>query len=196
MSKHTDSQLWNRLKQGDHAALELIYRNEMGFLYNYGKKLNNDATEVEDAIQELFIELWEKREGLSDTDHIRPYLTVAIKRKLVRKIQKRQKTQLYDNDEDIIKQEIIVDSIHIRLDEKHPQSKLVADAIQQLSKRQQEIIYLKYYGGMDYEEIAEIMDMNYQSARNLVSRAITAMSKKLSYILFYIFIYVGMSTNL
>lgn len=195
MDKHTDSQLWNRLKQGDHTALELIYRNEMGFLYNYGKKLNNDAAEVEDAIQELFIELWEKREGLSDTDHIRPYLTVAIKRKLVRKIQKRQKTQLYDNDEDIIKQEIIDDSIHIRLDEKHPQSKLVADAIQQLSKRQQEIIYLKYYGGMDYEEIAEIMDMNYQSARNLVSRAITAMSKKLSYILFYIFIYVGMSTN-
>lgn len=195
MDKHTDSQLWNRLKQGDHAALELIYRNEMGFLYNYGKKLNKDAAEVEDAIQELFIELWEKREGLSDTDHIRPYLTVAIKRKLVRKIQKRQKTQLYDNDEDIIKQEIIDDSIHIRLDEKHPQSNLVADAIQQLSKRQQEIIYLKYYGGMDYEEIAEIMNMNYQSARNLVSRAITAMSKKLSYILFYIFIYVGMSTN-
>lgn len=195
MSKYTDSQLWNRLKQGDHAALELIYRNEMGFLFNYGKKLNNDAAEVEDAIQELFIELWEKREGLSVTDHIRPYLTVAIKRKLVRKIQKRQKTQLYDNDEDIIKQEIIDDSIHIRLDEKHPQSKLVADAIQQLSKRQQEIIYLKYYGGMDYEEIAEVMDMNYQSARNLVSRAITAMSKKLSYILFYVFIYVGMSTN-
>lgn len=172
---NNDEVVWNRLKSGDHGALEIIYNQEFGFLYNYGKKIARDQNTVEDAIQELFIELWERRESLSGTDHIRPYLTVSLKRKLIRKIRASQKTTLHEDTKEIIQDDgsrIVLD-----VDPDNPLSKELSKTLEQLSPRQKEVIYLKFYGGMDYDEIAQIMDLNYQSARNLVSRAIKTLSK-------------------
>ena len=52
-------------------------------------------------------------------------------------------------------------------------------AMAQLSDRQKEIIHMKYYQQMEYEEIARIMDLNYQSARNLVNRALMVLRKEM-----------------
>ena len=55
-------------------------------------------------------------------------------------------------------------------------TKLLA-ALDQLPNRQREIIYLKYYLELDYEEICEIMSIQYQVARNQVSSSIKTMKK-------------------
>ena len=55
----------------------------------------------------------------------------------------------------------------------------ITQALNQLSKRQKEAIYLKFYTEMDYQQIAEIMQLNYQSVRNLVHASL----KKLRQIL-------------
>jgi RNA polymerase sigma-70 factor (ECF subfamily) len=58
-------------------------------------------------------------------------------------------------------------------------SESLTTAIGKLSSRQQEILYLKFYSEMDYDQIIEIMDLNYQSARNLVTRALDALRKSM-----------------
>ena len=52
-------------------------------------------------------------------------------------------------------------------------------AFNRLSDRQREIIHMKYYQHLDYEEIGRMMDLNYQSARNLVNRALAALRKEM-----------------
>ena len=66
------------------------------------------------------------------------------------------------------------------------QKKNLKSAFDELSDRQKEILYLKYYSEMDYEEITQIMDMNYQSARNLVSRAIQKLAKHMLMLVFFL----------
>ena len=56
----------------------------------------------------------------------------------------------------------------------------VLQALGQLSNRQKEIIYLKFYQELNYDEVSEIMNINYQVARNLLHQAIKAMRKILS----------------
>ena len=56
------------------------------------------------------------------------------------------------------------------------QEKLMT-AMATISDRQREILHMRYFQEMDYDQIAEIMDLNYQSARNLVTRALAAMRK-------------------
>ena len=63
-------------------------------------------------------------------------------------------------------------------DEKILDGKL-ALALNKLSDRQREIIYMKYYQHMEYEDIGRVMDLNYQSARNLLTRALTALRKEM-----------------
>jgi RNA polymerase sigma-70 factor (ECF subfamily) len=51
----------------------------------------------------------------------------------------------------------------------------VLGALERLSSRQKEIIYLKYYQNLSYEEVSEIMNINYQVARNLLYQAIKSL---------------------
>ena len=59
-------------------------------------------------------------------------------------------------------------------------------ALEGLTKRQQEILYLKYYNDLDYHAIGEIMDLNYQSARNLAFRALEALRALLVFIALWV----------
>jgi RNA polymerase sigma-70 factor (ECF subfamily) len=56
-------------------------------------------------------------------------------------------------------------------------SQKVFAAIEELSSRQKEIIYLKFHQNLGYEEVSEIMNINYQAARNLVYQAIKVLKK-------------------
>lgn len=184
MLKKSDKELWSALKSGDHTALEHIYRLHFPFLYNYGRKIAYNDEMVEDAIQELFIELWEKRNNLSDTDNIRPYLTISVKRKIIKLISKSRDTTS-DFEEHLFGSEDAIEDLLINTEIKSDKADRLKKALNQLSSRQKEIIYLKYYQGMDYDDIAEVMGLNYQSSRNLVNRAI----KKLATVMTLLFIF-------
>ena len=53
----------------------------------------------------------------------------------------------------------------------------VLEAINQLPARQKEVIYLKIYKGLSYEEVSEIMQINYQVVRNLLCQALKTFRK-------------------
>ncbi len=176
----SEKKLWNQLKAGDKAALETIYRTYFKDLYSYGKKFAKDTAVIEDCIQELFIELWSKRENLSETDQIKPYLYVSIRRKILSQVKKGRSQTGIELQEYHFDAELSFEHILIQKEDNVERKKYIETAFEQLSDRQKEILYLKYYAQMDYDAISEIMDMNYQSARNLVSRAIAKLSKVLS----------------
>ena len=51
--------------------------------------------------------------------------------------------------------------------------------LSEVSDRQREVLFLRYYEGLTYEEISEVMDLQYQSIRNLVSRALKKLKARL-----------------
>ena len=55
------------------------------------------------------------------------------------------------------------------------QKEVLLAALDELSPRQREIIYLRFYQNLSYEEIADIMDLNYQTSRNLLYKAIRSL---------------------
>lgn len=175
-----DQALWQSLKAGNKQALEQIYSGHAAALLKYGYKFSSNAQLVEDCVQDLFLDLWRNREGLGNTDSIAKYLFVALRRKVIRQVQRIQKQQSTEEpreyqfevalsiDEEIISQETD-QALHNAL-------KL---ALENLSSRQKEIIYLKYFNGMDNQSISEILEINYQSVRNLVSRTLKVLKERL-----------------
>jgi RNA polymerase sigma factor (sigma-70 family) len=83
-----------------------------------------------------------------------------------------------------------VENSWIENEETELRSKELSAAISKLSSRQQEILYLKFYSEMDYDQIIEIMGLNYQSARNLVTRALEALRKSMISIFVLIFLFL------
>ena len=164
-----DLHLWDSFKSGNHQSFEKIYRNEFNFLVNYGKTITFDEQSISDCIQELFIELWNRREHIGHTDNIRSYLLVSFRRKLIKNL----KDTYTDFSDELIKDKELSDEERIIHSEE--QSQLHAQlnqSINELTKKQKEIIHLKFFQNLDYEEIAKIMEINYQSCRNLLSGAL------------------------
>jgi len=179
----SDLELWKRLKEGDKSALEQIYRTHAAQLLKYGRKFTRNEQLVEDCVQDLFIEIWRNRTGLSETDAIQPYLLLSLRRKIVRQVEKSKKmvadTEYTEADFDA---EISIDHILIEQELSTERAQQLKAAMDNLSKRQKEVIYLKYITGLDYEDISEVMNLNYQSARNLVSSALRALKKQMLFI--------------
>jgi len=50
-------------------------------------------------------------------------------------------------------------------------------AIGKLNANQREILYLKFYNNLSYQEISEILNISYQTVRNYMSQALKALKK-------------------
>jgi RNA polymerase sigma-70 factor (ECF subfamily) len=185
-----DAQLWQQLRSGQKSALEHIYRREVDALYRYGRRLTDNVPLVEDAIQELFIELWKRRESLGATDAIRPYLLVALRRKLVRLSQKRdQQTLSWEEEQPPEAETEAAESQLIAEEQTAEAQQRLQQALQQLSARQREILYLKYFQGLDYKAIAEVIGINYQSVRNTASAGLKALRKVMQSVIGWLLIF-------
>lgn len=169
-----DSNLWSQLKAGDKKALERIYRDHAPALIRYGRKFSADGQLVEDCLQDLFIELWKNREGLGDTDAIRKYLLVSLRRKIIRALTNSHIAG-QEPEEHHFSAAFDIESQWETEEWDNERRRQLQKALESLSKRQQEVLYLKYFMEMDYAQIGEIMELNYQSARNLTHRALEAM---------------------
>ncbi|NII26691.1 sigma-70 family RNA polymerase sigma factor [Pseudoflavitalea sp. X16] len=171
-----DIDCWLAFIQGNRDALGLLFRRHYADLFRYGNKICADTEILEDCIQELFIELWQSKNAPPSIS-VKAYLLKAIKYKLLKALHKRSNTRLQATlPEDIIF-EISYETFIIDKQEHAERTSSVLRALEQLSARQKEIIYLKFYQNLSYEEVSDIMNINYQVARNLLSQAIKTMKK-------------------
>lgn len=176
-----DKEVWSEFKNGNEAAFAHIYSQNVKMLFGYGMKLVKDANMVEDCIHDLFIELWARKEHLGDTDSVTLYLFKALKRKIVR-VAARHRTSLHNTstitDEynlDIIfphETWLIVNQLN------HEQEERLKQGISKLSENQREIIYLRFYANLSYEEISSLLLINYQSVKNLMFRSMKSLRKE------------------
>ncbi len=162
----SDRELWDQFLTGDPNSFKLIYERSIQDLFAYGRSFCQDEEIVRDSIQEMFVEIYETRSKLSSTDKILPYLMVVLKRTLYRKFRKTKNHQNYDQLPFILE---VRDEAESGDEETF---ELLKKALNELTKRQREAIHLKYISGLSYEELAEVMNLNYQTSRNLVFRAI------------------------
>lgn len=168
-----DLKIWRQLKSGDQKALKMVYDSCLVSLENYGYKFTSDIEMIEDAIHDLFIQIWDKRSTLNDTDSIIKYLCVSLRRELIRRLQKNEKTSSYEYIENHDHQfTISIEDILIQNEVSSDQRVKLSQGLSQLSSRQREAIFLKYYEGLGYDQICEVMQINYQSVRNLISKGI------------------------
>jgi len=174
----TDAVLWQQLQKGSELALGKLINRYFNPLLNYGCKFIRDEAFVKDCVQEVFIEIWNRRDRISSPDSVRAYLLSSVRKRVLREGFRQQiirddAPSDLENDGTltdfspewtIIEQESLAETTH-----------RIADALAKLPKRQREVIYLRYYQNLERDEIAAIMQVNPQSVSNLLQAAYTSM---------------------
>lgn len=165
-------EVWNNFRQGDNEAFSTLFEVYLDSLYRYGLKFVQDENLVKDCVQDLFVKLYSNRSSLSPTANPKFYLLHSLKNMIIDSLA-RDKRMSYISSNDLpFIATVYYESEEESIDDEKINQK-VQKALSVLNDRQKEAIYLKYQLDLSYEEVSQLLDINYQSARNLIHRAIT-----------------------
>jgi RNA polymerase sigma factor (sigma-70 family) len=183
-------ELWRRFKMGDEEAFDKMTRLRYRLLYNYGTRFTKDYELIKDCIQDLFLDLWHSRSRVVDTTYVTIYLIRSLRNNLLRKLRINRRIDFSSDIEttiDHFTDHVNVESVLISSEVVSFKAKRIRVAIGKLPKRQQEVIFLKFYEGLPIEQIAEVMEVERQTVSNFVHRAITQLREDLPTLIFSIF---------
>jgi RNA polymerase sigma-70 factor (ECF subfamily) len=170
----TPEELWAKLCRGDIKALTALFNNNFDSLYNYGYRIVPNTDLVRDSIQEVFYNLWKYRNNLDQPDSVEAYLFISLRRQLLRKkknIKRREdvnKKYFSEEFDALLNYQVWQEALDLREEKKEDLKEAIAD----LTPRQREVIYLKYFEGLSTKELAEILQIRAQSIYNLVHDAL------------------------
>ena len=171
-----DTHLWQTMLSGNEVAFSKIYQKYYPSLYAYGSKISFDENIVKDAIQDVFIHLWNKRNTLPEVKNVRVYLLKSLRNRLFRILEKHGKIEKEVEDDLIIvpskENSIILQEL------KKEQLLKLHFHLQNLPTRQREVIHLKFFQNLKTAEIAELLNINYQSVSNIIHRGLNTLKTK------------------
>lgn len=163
---------WRQFVSGDNDSYSWIYNTYVQVLFRYGLRFTSNSEIIKDCIQEVFTTLYKNRNNLIIPDNIKVYLLVSLKNCLIRTL---YKESFYEGEmpENIhFTLEPTVEEIFIDNEQHANQQKKIKEILALLSPRQKEIIYYRYIQELSMDEICILMDLNYQSAQNLIQRSL------------------------
>ena len=163
-----------RLQQNDEEALASLMKLYYDDLYNYAFRFTKDDGLIKDCIQEVFISLWQRRETVGTILSPKYYFLRSIKNKVLKSLHKniRTTTSVLLQDEYDFLHEFSIERVIVEKQISEEKAEKLRKTLSLLSKRQKEIIYLKYYQYLDHGQIAELMNISSQSVYNLLHEAI------------------------
>ncbi|MDR0749507.1 MAG: sigma-70 family RNA polymerase sigma factor [Tannerellaceae bacterium] len=181
-----EAAIWNQFRKGDKEAFAALFEWTSDRLFRYGMKFTNNKELVKDSIQDVFLKLYQNRGELPEMNNPVFYLFKILKNTLIDALRQKEKMVYLSPQELPFHVEFVFepeedayndDNIKVRFEK----------AITLLSNRQKEAIYLRFQAELSYEEISQLLGINYQSARNLIHRAIEKIRDEMDFALFITF---------
>jgi RNA polymerase sigma-70 factor (ECF subfamily) len=172
--------IWDKMKSGDEKSLSEIFTFYYSDLYKYGIKIFDISGLVKDSIQDVFMRIWERRNTIGNVQNPKAYLIASVRRKLFAN----KEAYYTEISKEVLKNEESLNfsfatSEFIVIAEISQQIRnSMVRAINSLPERQRELIFLRFYYNLPYLEIAQVMEVNEQTVRNLMQRALSNLRGK------------------
>lgn len=167
---HDEQFLLKRFFKGDDSAFAFIYDRYSNDLMAYGMGWGIERETLKDAIQDVFCKLFFNRKSFEEAGNLKFYLIRSLKNRIL-DIQKSKVDTVDIANIDFYITPTILD--HLIADEECLAiEQQILSYLNLLTDRQREAVYLRFIEEMEYEHVAEILDMTAPAVRKLVHRAI------------------------
>ncbi|GAB3914659.1 hypothetical protein GCM10028803_60430 [Larkinella knui] len=180
-------ELWQRSKAGDKVAFCQLAESQYRSLFSYAANFTEDREFIKDSIQEIFINIWEKRQSLT-IQFVAIYLFKSLRNQLMQEF-RRSKNAVSVPYLQEISQLSDWETVETAIEKNEVDSenqRKVRLAIESLPKRQQEVVFLKFYKGLENEQIAELMEINRQSVANLLYKALSTLKSQIAFFKYWL----------
>lgn len=167
---YTDEKLLQLLQEDSERAIDLLFRAHYSYLCRVVYRIIPDSNLVEDLVQDVFYELWKKKDTLQIKSTVRGYLKRAAVNKSLNYVRD-QKMKFDDAQEGDIVQKDTQFSIQKQMEGAEMQQ-IINKAIDDLPERCRIIFVLSRFEEMTYQEIADSLDISIKTVENQISKAL------------------------
>jgi RNA polymerase sigma-70 factor (family 1) len=184
-SRYSDADLTELLRSGDRVAFTEIYNRYKLILHNHAWNKTRNQTETQDAIQEVFSNLWTKREVIQIGSNLSGYLYTSVRNHILNLFAKKQVQEKYINSIQQYSKQKTAHTDH-RVRESMLRD-IIEKEIAELPPRMREVFELSRKQHLSHKEIAAIMGTTEQTVKKQVSNALKHLRSRLG-LLQYIYL--------
>ncbi len=184
--RQEETRLIDLINGGDEEAFRELVQQYTKRLYYYAWQYLGDRHMAEDIVQDLFTEIWTKRQTWHPNDTLQGYLLKSIKNRCLRYIQKQRPVS--GSSMTLPGREEFEDSIASTVDiqsaariENTLMEQDIINALQALPERCGLIFRMHRFEGISQKEIAKQLNISVKTVGNQVQRAVTILHKKLKH---------------
>jgi len=164
--------LWEHTRNGEEKAFALLHKSLYPGLFIYAMKMVKDDDLADDLLQDLFIKFWQNRLRIGSLTNVKSYFYRSTRSMVLNHIKSTQLKEakleaMPEPDLEFSKEELML-SQEFNAELKD----LMVVALNKLPAKQREVIHMRFYENMEYNQIAEITGIRYQSVVNHVYRAV------------------------
>lgn len=170
--------LLQQVRAGEVKAFETLFRFYHKPLRYFAKEYLKDDDESEDAIQQVFVNIWERRDQMHLTSSFKSYVYTAVRNTCLKKLDKTKHTHFSDweEDNDITDTYSASSAVHEK-----DLSKAIEVAIQNLPERCRLVFRLSRFGQMSYQEIANELNISIKTVENQIGKALATLRQSLKH---------------
>lgn len=172
-----DTTLFNSVKRDDRLALDALFTRYYSRLCSFAHTYVQNRHDAEEIVADVFINVWKARHTITITTSLRAYLYISVKHGVFAKLKKDQPDVLSIDD-------VLLD---IRTETSDPLDVIVYQELENhfetiidnLPPRCRQIFVMKWFDGLKYKEIGEILGVAEKTVENQVVKAFDVVRKSL-----------------
>jgi RNA polymerase sigma-70 factor (family 1) len=165
--RRSDKELWRLVSQeGDRPAFEQLYRRSLHALMSVIYKWTDDAAEAEDVLQEVFLDLWEKRSTIRIRNEVFSYLYSMTRYKIFDRLREKQLTEKQAQAWTLLMEEEAEPATAFLEEELVSREVLVLSELEQLPAQMKRVYRLSAEQGKSIREIAEELLVSPNTVKN------------------------------
>jgi RNA polymerase sigma-70 factor (ECF subfamily) len=187
LALQTDDFIFN-IRQGDEQSFELFFKNNYQRLCSYAYTFLKDTDDAEDIVQQIFVNMWEKRQTLTIETSVMAYLMRAVRNAALNKLKHAEVKERYTDVQELNPSTENVTSTVF----KNELQKQIFHAIETLPPQCKIIFELSRYEELTYNEIARQLNLSVKTVENQMGKALRIMREQLKdYLLWFIILGSG-----
>jgi RNA polymerase sigma factor (sigma-70 family) len=178
---NSHSIVWEKFRNGEEGALLELYNGHYLGLINFGRLIIDDRELVNECLTDMLIEFWNKRETLPPVENVRSYLLTSFRRTVLHKLESDKKRGIKHIESQKISEthQMSYEEYIIKIQSDKGLKSKISKALNKLTERQLELVRLKFFEDLDYDEIAEKCAITKRTAYNIIHDALKVLKEEL-----------------
>ena len=177
-----DASLIVQIRSGDYDAFTLLYNKYIRPLTQYGLKFTPDLCAVEDCLHDVFVWLWTNRQKLNIHSSVKSYLFKSVRTTMLHWLQKQNRLQSLstgDQQSYTFELQLTPETLFLHNEQQRQIRQQIEAVLLTLTAKQKEVIYLRFYEGLNFDDIAQNMNLSVKACYKLMGRAITVLRENM-----------------